>query len=203
MNVEFLIKVADNLDIKGTKPTTLAANAIGMAVDQSIASEDVYLDSLEKVAQYSTWLDIDEQVQASDILDALLKRAAQYKEVKALPSAKDLYDYKQHREDSLFHHLFEAKVKAEEPDLETMKGGGHPLLTRYSPDYPGVMLYRVSDGVYQDMLSKKVYDFKNGFVSDTGIRYYGGSVALQTPFANQYINSPSISESHHLTIRPR
>ena len=203
MNVELLLKVADRLDSKGTSMTSMAANAIDIAVKEAMASSaDTYEASLVNLVKFATWFDLDGNTGVADMLDGLLKRAAEYAIPKQLPSAKDLYDYKQHKNDSLFTALFEEKIKISEPELETWKGGGHPLLTRYSPDYPGVMLYRVSDGVYQDVLSKKIYDFRNGFVSDKGTRYYGGSVAYQTPTAGNYMRAPQITESRHLKIRP-
>lgn len=199
MNFEFLIKTAEKLDRKNQASTVMAANAIDMAVEESLSSEgeNNYHDALGNIAAFATWLDAGGFKDTSHILDCVLEKAAE------LATAKDKYDYKAHREESLFTALTDEAAKAKEPELDTWRGGGHPLLTRYSPDYPGVMLYRVSDGVYQDMLSKKVYDFKNGFISDTGTRYYGGSVAYQTPSAGNYEKSPQIMESRHLRIRPQ
>ncbi len=54
------------------------------------------------------------------------------------------------------------------------------LSTRYSPDRPGVMTKRISDGVAQDPYTNKIYDWANGFTSESGEVFPGGSVALQT-----------------------
>lgn len=86
------------------------------------------------------------------------------------------------------------------PDPTQLYGVGYPerkntdlsvetysrsLSTRYSPDRPGVQARRVSDGVYQDPITNKVYDWNEGFTSETGSKFYGGHVALQTDFSEQ------------------
>lgn len=194
MNLKDIVKIATNLDINGNR---MAANAIDMAVKEAKVENVGVLNVLQK---FANWLDIDGHHEIADELDAVLKTAAQ---AVSNELYNHLYDYKGHREQTLFQALEDQAADAKEPELETMKGGGHPLLTRYSPDYPGVMMQRIADGVYQDLLSKKVYDFRSGFISDTGERYYGGSVANQTPTAMNYRNSPQILESKHLRVRPR
>lgn len=54
------------------------------------------------------------------------------------------------------------------------------LSTRYSPDRPGVQAKRVSDGVFQDPYTNKVYDWQSGFTTETGDKYPAGGVSLQT-----------------------
>ena len=54
------------------------------------------------------------------------------------------------------------------------------LSTRYSPDRVGVQAERVSDGVYRDPITKKVYNWNDGFKTESGNEFYGGSVSLQT-----------------------
>ena len=54
------------------------------------------------------------------------------------------------------------------------------LSTRYSPDHIGVQAQRVSDGVYKDPYTNKVYDYNEGFKTDSGIDYPGGHPALQS-----------------------
>jgi hypothetical protein len=196
MNLKFLVKLADKLDTKGFPEMRWAANAIDMAVQSSKGN---YVDTLKFLTQFSTMLDVDGHTKTASILDKALSKAAE--------SAGDyshLYDYETHRKQTLFQALEDEAAEAKEPELETWRGGGQPsLLTRYSPDYPGVMMQRISDGVYQDLLSKKVYDFHSGFISDSGERYYGGSVAYQTPTTMNYGNSPQVLESKHLRVRPR
>jgi hypothetical protein len=54
------------------------------------------------------------------------------------------------------------------------------LSTRYSPDRVGIQAMRISDGVYQDPITKKVYDWNEGFKTESGHEFYGGNVSLQT-----------------------
>jgi hypothetical protein len=195
MNLNFLVKIASKLDAEGRQDMNWAANAIDMALESTGGN---YRGALSQIAKFATMLDVDGHEKEAFILDRVLNKAAQ-----AGGDYEHLYDYKAHREQTLFQTLEDEAAKAKEPELETWQGGGHPLLTRYSPDYPGVMMQRISDGVYQDLLSKKVYDFNNGFISDSGERYYGGSVANQTPTSMNYGNSPQVLESKNLRVRPR
>lgn len=64
-------------------------------------------------------------------------------------------------------------------DLSTEKYN-RSLSTRYSPDRIGIQAQRVSDGVYQDPYTKKVYDWNSGFKTESGEEFYGGDVSLQT-----------------------
>ena len=64
-------------------------------------------------------------------------------------------------------------------DLST-KVYSRSLSTRYSPDRVGVQARRVSDGVYQDPITNKKYDWNEGFTTDDGSKFFGGSVSLQT-----------------------
>ncbi len=54
------------------------------------------------------------------------------------------------------------------------------LSTRYSPDRVGVQARRIGDGVYQDPYTNKVYDYNEGFKTESGEEYSGGGVSLQS-----------------------
>ena len=54
------------------------------------------------------------------------------------------------------------------------------LSTRYSPDRVGIQAKRVSDGVYQDPYTNKVYDYNEGFKTEDGRSFPGGSASLQS-----------------------
>jgi len=54
------------------------------------------------------------------------------------------------------------------------------LSTRYSPDRIGVQARRVSDGVWQDPYTNRVYDYNDGFKTESGEEFPGGHVALQS-----------------------
>jgi len=54
------------------------------------------------------------------------------------------------------------------------------LSTRYSPDRVGVQAKRISDGVFQDPITNKIYDWNEGFKTEDGDVFSGGGVSLQT-----------------------
>lgn len=54
------------------------------------------------------------------------------------------------------------------------------LSTRYCPDHPGEMLYRVGEDVFQCALDKKMYNYKEGFTTQKGNAVPGGDVSQQT-----------------------
>ncbi len=57
------------------------------------------------------------------------------------------------------------------------------LSTRYSPDRVGVQAMRVpgsNGGIFQDPYTKKIYDYNEGFTTETGRNFPPGSAALQT-----------------------
>jgi hypothetical protein len=59
------------------------------------------------------------------------------------------------------------------------------LSTRYSPDRIGVQARRISDGVYQDPITNKIYDWNEGFTTEDGQDFPGGQVSLQTDLMNK------------------
>lgn len=64
------------------------------------------------------------------------------------------------------------------PDVNTS------LSTRYSPDRVGVQARRIGDGVMQDPYTNKIYDYNEGFKTEDGREFPGGSTALQTDIMN-------------------
>jgi len=54
------------------------------------------------------------------------------------------------------------------------------LSTRYSPDRVGVQARRISDGVYQDPYTNKIYDYNEGFKTENGEDFLPTSVENQT-----------------------
>ncbi len=54
------------------------------------------------------------------------------------------------------------------------------LSTRYSPDRVGVQAQRMSDGVFQDPYTNKIYDYNEGFKTEDGRTFPAGHAALQT-----------------------
>jgi hypothetical protein len=65
----------------------------------------------------------------------------------------------------------------------------------------GVQAQRVSDGVYKDPYTNKVYDYNEGFTAESGESYPGGSPALQSGLmnlANHLDNKGLIKEADYL-----
>lgn len=56
----------------------------------------------------------------------------------------------------------------------------YSLSTRYAPDMPGVQARRISDGVYANPFTNKVYNYNEGFKTDDGRIYAPGTVDMQT-----------------------
>ncbi len=54
------------------------------------------------------------------------------------------------------------------------------LSTRYVPGRPGVQALRVSTGVFQDPHTKETFDYNEGFITQDGRVFRGGTVDLQT-----------------------
>ncbi len=65
----------------------------------------------------------------------------------------------------------------------------HALSTRYDPSMPGVLTHRVGDGVWQSEMTKKVYDYNEGYSLDNGSKVPGSSVSEQTHVDNREMHS--------------
>lgn len=156
----------------------------------------------EYVSKFANFLDQDGFHRTADLLDLALYSHAELPE--SASDRNDKYDAKQHNADSLFSALKqEYKVQHQDNAIESYNGGSHALQTRYSPDFPGVNLMRISDGVYQDMMTHKVYDFNRGFTSESGEVFLGGSTAHQTPPAESHSGYTQVFETKGLTSRPK
>lgn len=208
MSVETLVEIADWLDQHAisneavdSNAFSMAANAIDMAVQEVTASQDPFSDAVKCIIVYANILDVDGHRKAAGALDSVLEMLGR-KFAKVAATREELYDAKANNKATLFNSLVEEIAKVE-PVYEGLQGGATTLATRNSPDHPGVMMLRVSDGVYQDVMSKKVYDFNKGWVDEKGVKHQGGSVANQTPIYNQYLYMPQIFESRHLQSRPK
>lgn len=63
-----------------------------------------------------------------------------------------------------------------------------PLQTRYPPDRPGGQMVRITDHVYQDIVTGIIYDFKAGYKTQKGNDIPGTSVEEQTRALNDNRN---------------
>lgn len=71
-----------------------------------------------------------------------------------------------------------------------------PLQTRYPPDRPGGQMTRITDHVYQDIVTGIVYDFKAGYTTQKGNEVPGTSVENQTrQFGDARNQSTSLFET--------
>jgi hypothetical protein len=84
-----------------------------------------------------------------------------------------------HRGGEVNNKLYDLAPEREKADNK-VHDVSRSLSTRYSPDRVGVMARRIADGVYQDPYTNKVYDWNQGFKTETGDVFPGGAVNLQS-----------------------
>jgi hypothetical protein len=155
-----------------------------------LGSRAELLSDMVKVADK---LDAEGYTEAADIVERVIVAAAdQYPSLNV--TRKDLYDFKAHNEETMHEKTKrEVEENRENHHLQTHQGTAVSQ-TRYSPDMPGVMMKRISDGVYQDVVTNKVYDFQHGFTDASGTPRAGGSIKHQTPTFSQYAPPSRIFE---------
>lgn len=73
-----------------------------------------------------------------------------------------------------------AQAKAVEQQVKRYIPMEAPLQTRYPPDRPGGQMTRITDHVYQDIVTGIIYDYKAGYKTQKGNEVPGGSVEAQT-----------------------
>lgn len=96
--------------------------------------------------------------------------------------------------------LYNLSPKHEDSYVPTSYVATH-LSTRYSPDRVGVQALRVSDGVFQDPYTNKVYDYNEGFKAEDGRTFPPGSAALQSSMmhmANHLDQKGLVKEANYL-----
>ena len=74
----------------------------------------------------------------------------------------------------------QAQAKAVEQQVKRYVPMEAPLQTRYPPDRPGGQMTRITDHVYQDIVTGIIYDYKAGYKTQKGNEVPGGSVENQT-----------------------
>lgn len=151
---------------------------------------------LTKLTSVASYLDGIGKTAAADYIDLLAlveNRPAEYDRWK---TREDLYDHAKHNKDLMWKITKqEVDENRKEHHLTTMRDHPVSLSTRYSPEYPGVQMYPVSDGVYQDIVSKKIYNYHDGWTDSRGNKYPSSSVANQTPNFNQISNPHRIFDT--------
>lgn len=187
MKLDHIIKIANTLEEIGTPAALTAANAVEMAAFDNSEVPDI-IRVAANLAAFANAFDRDGHQKVADLIDHVLFSFAEDVD----RSLENLYDAEhRHNKENLYEGYHPTKVVIGPPAYEGLKGfnGATNLLSRHSPEMPGVSLARVSDGVYQDVLTKKIYDFNRGWVGEDGRKYPGGSVAAQTPSAQDWTGS--------------
>jgi hypothetical protein len=150
------------------------------------------VDGLSAVASFANELDKSNdpvlQKYASVLDELLITLAATQEEVNRLKMQQDNKTEELKKKYQNIKTELDNKLKSKEA-VEAIKKSPYfkeyrpmeaPLSTRYSPDHPGVQVARVGEGLWQDGLTGKVYDYQAGFTTERGVKVPGGSVSGQT-----------------------
>jgi len=161
-------------------------------------------DSLEELAALASAFDLsgDPELQAeASVIDQVLLAIAsptnavnkislvydkELEELRKERRVKDLNDKYSGPKEKL-HEMHGFKQIADAVDkVRRYRPLEAPLSTRYSPDRPGVSLVRITDRVYQDPTTGKIYDYASGYTTDKGNEIPGGGVDQQIPDINDH-----------------
>lgn len=173
-----------------------AANDLEMLAVKS--ASDVSEEDIESIAAianaYENSDDEDLKKQAA-VLDQLLINFGQQDELRRAKKAneeeinrlREKYknianerSYKKVSEEQFKERKAEEATKAIQDQVKQRRPLEAPLKTRYSPDYPGVPMARIGDGIFQCAMTKKIYNFNEGYTTFSGEKVPGGTVANQT-----------------------
>lgn len=192
--LEGLRKGADILDASGGEAAMQVAEGIDAVLETGASSQ---VELLEKLAKVADLFDAEGKTAAADAFEVIIRQAVELPKIPGRwESRKDKYDVDAHRSETMWDLVkHEVAENRKEHHLETHRGTPKSLSTRYSPELPGVPLMHVSDGVYQDFLTKKIYDFNKGFTLQNGEKVPGGSVKHQTPNYGQTGGSARMFET--------
>lgn len=173
-----------------------AANNLEMLAVKS--ASDMSEEDIESIAAIATAYeasdDADLKKQAA-VLDQLLLNFGQQGELHRAKKAneeeinrlREKYKnvgheraYEKVSEEQLKERKAEEATKAIQDQVKVRRPLEASLKTRYSPDYPGVPMARIGDGIFQCAMTKKIYNFNEGYTTLSGEKVPGGSVADQT-----------------------
>jgi len=159
-----------------------AASAItdldGSNDEQKIKLASVFDELLLTVCSNKSEIENIKKAQADELEKLRMKYRVETGE-KLYPTAQISPDSKQIGE----------TVEAIKKAIKPYRPMEHALSTRYSPDMPGVSMIRIGDNIYQCPVTKKIYDFKEGYTLDNGDKVPGSDVSLQTDIFNS--NTPN------------
>lgn len=184
--LDHLIKAAEGLDEARTQDAEQALEgieAVLLGCSVGITSDAAVLAHLTKVANH---LDDNYKHGAADILDKIVL-AFEYKITPRSESRAPLYDAAEHNKSQMWEQTKREIAENRKQDaVLSHRPTALTLKTRYSPELPGVQVYHVADGVQQDSITHKIYDWNTGFTLNDGTKIPGGSVAEQTPALSGY-----------------
>jgi len=187
--IKFLFNAADVL---GDLQKESVIEAPGHDVTDSVDT-----DGLEMIASLATIFDSEPGLEkVASVLDEILLTIGTPKgAVSKIKNAEDNEVEKlraKYRAESSEKIYSEAKIehdkqnksdeaiKAINDRVKEYRPNEHALSTRYSPDMPGVPLMRIGDGIFQDIVTKKIYNYEAGYTTVEGDKVPGGSVSNQT-----------------------
>lgn len=124
-------------------------------------------------------LDADGMVATASILDGVITSFAAGESIEDIKYKK--YDYEANNKSMVRDQTLKAVERSREDHMMQSHHGKAVSHTRYAPELPGVTMRRLSDGVYQDTYTNKIYNFHSGFKLSDGTQLSGGSVSHQTP----------------------
>lgn len=176
--------------------TLLEDVADDMDKNASFEVSPEYLDELASLASFFDKSDDPALKKHASVLDELLLSIAAPKN--AIAQARKVTDdeinrlrdkHRQLKDEEAYvkpreelHQMWssEAQAKAVDQQVKQYIPLEAPLQTRCPPDRPGGQMTRITDGVYQDIATGIIYDFKNGYTTQKGNKIPGGSVENQT-----------------------
>lgn len=142
---------------------------------------------IERLIKVANLLDSEGYEKAAVILDGVIKDAAELpKYPSRMETREELYDAPKHNKETMLEFTKkEVDENRKQHHLEGHRGTAETLQTRYSPELPGVSVIPVADGVVQDPVTRKIYDWGQGFNYGDKKRQPGGSVRHQTALWSQ------------------
>ena len=184
------LKVVAKSCVEAAKLLKTAANEVDSI--EPPQESNITAESLEELAAIASAFDASDdprlKKQASVIDELLLtiaapgdylknKKAAEEERIEALTRA-----YQNPEEELKKLNAVKEALKAIEDSKMTKEYRilQHALSTRYDPDHAGVLVGRVGDGMWQSELTKKVYNYNEGFTLMSGNKVPGSDVSEQT-----------------------
>lgn len=167
-DIMHLIESKENQTLEGS---VALANALDNSQDEELTKLASVLDEILLTIGANKKYQENFKLAEDAEIEKLRKKYREEASNKAYSAAKIEQDKQNQVEES--SKIIDEKVKVYRPMQ-------HPLSTRYSPDMPGVSLMRIGENVYQCPVTKKIYNFEEGYTKMNGDQVPGTSVTNQT-----------------------